>query len=215
MKSWASNSLFGASGRERFVRVALVVLVFGGILWGLPIRRPGEEGGHHADHAPVLDPFEKAGVTELSEGQRGPGFTLAGFDGGTVSLTDFADKLVVVNFWATWCTPCTVEMPTLESLWQRYRERGLVVIGISVDRGAPRALLEPYIRHHKLTFPILLDPELKTSNAWRVAGLPATFVIRPGGEAVGMAFGAREWNSAEMRALLETMLPGAHAAHRR
>ena len=77
----------------------------------------------------------------------------------------------------------------------------------SVDRDAPRALIEPYVRDLKITFPILLDPEMATADAWRVTGLPATFVIRPGGEVVGMAFGAREWDSAEMTALLEALLP--------
>jgi peroxiredoxin len=147
-------------------------------------------------------------VTEFTEGQRGPALRLARFpDGAAVPLEAFADKLVVLNFWATWCTPCTTEMPTLEGLWREYGGRGLVVIGVSVDRGAPRAVLEPYIRHHGLTFPILLDPDSRTAGAWRVTGIPATFVVRPGGEVAGMAAGAREWNSSEMRALIETLLP--------
>jgi peroxiredoxin len=147
-------------------------------------------------------------VTEFTEGQRGPTLRLTRFpDGAAVALEAFADKLVVLNFWATWCTPCTVEMPTLEGLWQEYRGRGLVVIGVSVDRGAPRAVLEPYIRHHGLTFPILLDPDSRAAGAWRVTGIPATFLVRPGGEVAGMAAGAREWNSREMRALIETLLP--------
>jgi peroxiredoxin len=188
--------------------VALAVVVLGALVWALPVRRPGVDGGHHADaHTPALDPFEKAGVTELTEGQRGPAFRLARFPGGAASLDDFRDKLVVLNFWATWCQPCTLEMPTLETLWQEYRERGLVVVGVSVDRGAPRALLGPYIKNLKLTFPILLDPDLKTAAAWKVTGLPATFLVRPGGAVAGMVVGAREWDSEEMRALVETLLP--------
>src|SRR5207245_1040078 len=131
-------------------------------------------------------------------------------DGGVTALAEHRERLVVVNFWATWCEPCTAEMPTLEALWRQYRARGLVVLGVSVDRGAPRALLEPYVARLGLSFPILLDADLSASRAWRVTGLPATFVVRPGGEAVGMALGAREWHSAEMRALLERYLPGAH-----
>jgi hypothetical protein len=71
-------------------------------------------------------------------------------------------------------------------------------------------VLEPYVQHHRLTFPIALDADLETARAWRVTSLPATFLVKPGGEVAGMAIGAREWNSAEMRALLETLLPAHH-----
>jgi len=207
-------SLIGERRYPSLARAGLAVLLLGALLWALPLRRPGEEGGHHAQHAaPPRDPFEKAGVTELTDGQHGPPVRLATLDGRAASLADHADKLVVVNFWATWCEPCRLEMPTLETLWREYRDRGLVVLGVSVDRGAPRTLIEPWVRNQKLTFPILLDAELRTSRAWRVTGLPATFLVRPGGEVAGMAVGAREWSSEEMRALVETMLPGAHGSH--
>ena len=210
MKSWAS-SLTGTNRRESLVRTALAVLLVGALVWFLPVRQAGEEGGHHAEPpAPALDAFERAGVTEFRDGQRGPPFTLTTLDEQRAALADYRDKLVVLNFWATWCQPCTIEMPTLEALWREYQDRGLVVLGVSVDRGAPRSLIDPYVRNLELTFPILLDPDLATATAWRVTGLPATFLVRPGGEVAGIAVGAREWNSGEMRALIETMLPGAH-----
>ncbi|PYM74682.1 MAG: TlpA family protein disulfide reductase [Candidatus Rokuibacteriota bacterium] len=211
MKSWASDAIFGATRRQSLVRAGLAIVLLGSVLWFLPARRPGEEGGHHGAAAPGLDLFEKAGVVELKEGQPAPGFTLATLGGGQASAADHRDKLVILNFWATWCQPCTLEMPSLEALWSRYRDRGLIVIGVSVDRGAPRALLEPYVRNLKLTFPILLDPDSKTSDRWRVTAIPATFLIRPGGDVAGMVTGAREWNSKEMRALVERLLPHARA----
>jgi len=211
VKSWASDT-FRARPGTTLVRAALALVMLGVLVWALPSRQPGQGGGHHVAHDRALDVFERAGVTELREGQHGPGpFTLRGLDGAAVSLTDLTrDRVVVLNFWATWCEPCRLEMPTLESLWTTYRDRGLTVVGISVDRGAPRGLIEPYVRSMKLTFPILLDPDMKTASAWRVTGLPATFVIRPGGEVAGFAFGAREWDSGEMRALLESLLAGGH-----
>jgi len=208
VRSWASDTLLGGTRRGILLRVGLALALLAVAFWALPSRRADEGGGHHGTHAPSLDAFERAGVTELTEGQRGPALRLKRFpDGAAVSLEAFADKLVLLNFWATWCTPCTVEMPTLEGLWREYGGRGLVVVGVSVDRDAPRAVLEPYIRNHGLTFPILLDPDSRVARAWRVTGIPATFVVRPGGEVAGMATGAREWNSAEMRALIETLLP--------
>jgi peroxiredoxin len=207
VKSWASSAIFGATRRESLVRGTLAVVLLGAVLWILPVRRPADEGGHHTAATAALDPFEKAGVVELKEGQRGPDLTLSTLDGGRVSIADHQDQLVILNFWATWCQPCTLEMPSLEALWQRYRDRGLVVLGVSVDRGAPKTLLEPYVRSLKLTFPILLDPDSRTSDRWRITALPSTFLVRPGGEVVGMATGAREWNSDEMRTLVERLLP--------
>ncbi len=207
MRAWASSTLGGPGLRRNVPRALLALVLLGGLLWFLPIRRGGDQGAHHAPSK--LDPFERAGVIELKEGQHGPPFSLEQLTGGRASLDTWKDRLIVLNFWATWCTPCTLEMPTLEALWRDYSERGLVVVGVSVDRGGPRALIEPYLRNAGLTFPILLDPDMATASAWRVTGLPATFLIRPGGDVVGMAVGPREWNSPEMQALLVPMLPGA------
>lgn len=209
MKAWAARSVLGAAGRPQVVRAVLAVVLVAGMVWVLPVRRPGEDGGHHAGHepAPHLDAFERAGVVELREGHPTPALRLATLAGPPVDLRDHADQLVLVNFWATWCQPCTAEMPTLETLWRQYRARGLVVLGVAVDRGAPRPLLDPYVARLGLTFPILLDADLDASRNWRVTSLPATFIVRPGGDAVGLAFGAREWNSAEMQALLGRFLP--------
>ena len=210
MKSWASN-LVGGSRRDTLLRAGLAVVLVGALVWFLPVRRPGEEAGHHAGHAPpALDPFERAGVSELKDGQRAPRFVLSTLDGRRAALDDYGKKLVILNFWATWCRPCTDEMPTLEALWRQYRGRGLMVLGVSVDRGAPRTLIDPYVEHLALTFPILLDPDMATATAWGVSGIPATFVVRPGGEVAGVAVGPREWNGDAMRALVERLLPRAH-----
>ena len=186
--------------------MVLAVVLLAVLVWALPSRRAGDEGGHHGEHA-RLDPFERAGLVELKDRHRTPPLRLPRLGGGVATLAEHGDKLVLVNFWATWCQPCTLEMPTLEALWREYQKRGLVVLGVSIDRGAPRPLLDPYVGRLGLTFPILLDGDLAASQAWRVASLPATFVVRPGGDAVALAFGAREWTSAEMRAVLESLQP--------
>lgn len=206
MRAWDSHELLGVNRRDTLITLGLFFALVGALWWGLPTRKAGEEGHRRPAR---LDLFERAGVTEFKEGQRGPGFSLMTLEGQTVSLKDYEGKLVVLNFWATWCTPCEVEMPALENLWVRFRDRGLVVVGITVDRGGPRSLIEPYVRGKKLTFPILLDPDMSAAGAWRVTAIPATFLVKPSGEVVGVAYGAREWDSKEMVALLETLLPGA------
>lgn len=209
MKGWVANTLSGSGGRHRLIQLTLALVLLGALLWLLPVRRPGEDGGHVA-HESVLDLFERAGVSELAARQRAPEFQLERFSGGRASLADWEGALVILNFWATWCTPCTLEMPTLEALWRQYRERRLVVVGISVDVGAPRNLIAPYLTNLGLTFPVLLDPDMRTAQAWRVTALPATFIIGPGGDLVGLAVGPREWDGVEMRALVESLLPADH-----
>jgi peroxiredoxin len=197
-------AILGASRRAAWLIAALAIIVLGGVLALVAFRR--EDGRHHATSS--LDAFERAGIVELKEGQPAPALALATLDGSRASLAEHRDKLVVLNFWATWCHPCAAEMPSLEALWRRHREHGLIVLAVSVDRGSPRGLLEPYVRHLRLTFPILLDPDSKISDGWRVTALPATFLIRPGGDVAGMVVGAREWDSAEMMALVAQLLTG-------
>lgn len=208
MRAWVSHSVLGANRREMLATLGLFLVLLGALWWLLPTRKPGEEGGrYHA--ATVLDLFERAGVVEFKEGQRGPRLTLESLEGRTVSLKDYEGTLAVVNFWATWCTPCEIEMPALENLWARYRERGLVVLGVTVDRGGPRSIIEPYVKGKGLTFPILLDPDMSAARTWRVTGIPTTFLVKPNGEVAGVAHGPREWDGKEMVALLETLLPPA------
>ena len=137
-------------------------------------------------------------------------FEFTSIDGDRLAMEDWRGRPVLVVNTASYCG-YTPQYSDLQALWRRYRDRGLLVVGVCVDRGAPKALLEPYVRNLKLTFPILLDPDSKTSDRWRVTALPATFLVRPGGEVAGMAMGAREWNSDEMRALVARLLPHPRA----
>src|SRR2546428_11263581 len=186
MKSWTGRAVLGADRRQQVLRLALAIALIGVVLWACPTRRAGEQGGHHGEHA-SLDPFEKAGLIELKDRHRTPALRLPRLDGGVAALAEHGGKLVLVNFWATWCQPCTLEMPTLEALWKQYRARGLVVLGGSVDRGAPRPLIDPYVGRLGLTFPILLDADLAASRAWRVGAPPAALVVPPRGGAPGPA----------------------------
>ena len=86
-----------------------------------------------------------------------PPVSLKALDGTVKSLADYGGKAVVLNFWATWCEPCRVEMPAMERLWQSLQEKGLVVIAIAVDKGNPRRV-KSFAEKYEITFPILLDP---------------------------------------------------------
>ena len=126
------------------------------------------------------------------EGIVAPNFTLKSLDGEEVSLSQFRGKYVLVNFWATWCGPCKIEMPSLEAVYQRFKNKNFALLAISNDMfGA--TIVKPFVKANHLNFTILLDQRLKTSNAFGVTSLPSTFMIDPKGEIIGALFGAEDW----------------------
>jgi peroxiredoxin len=125
-------------------------------------------------------------------------------DGNTIRLTDFQGKVVFVNFWATWCIPCRLEMPAMERLYREFKERDFVILAVNVQEG-PEAV-RAFIRELKLTFPVVLDPKGRAAMAYVVRGLPATYLINRNQIIVGRAIGAREWDSKDGRAYIRTLL---------
>ena len=118
-------------------------------------------------------------------GARAPAFSLPRLDGGgDVSLASLRGKTVVLNFFASWCSPCKHEAPDLESLWRRYRSQGVVVLG--VDSGDARSDARRFLRAHGVTYPIVFDPgEQLAYGPYSLAGFPTTYVINPTGRIVG------------------------------
>jgi len=121
-----------------------------------------------------------------------PQFSLPSLDGQELTLNDYQGKYLLVNFWATWCGPCKVEMPSLESLHQKFKKRDLSVVAISNDIFG-KQVVKPYIQAQNLTFTIGLDPKLKASNQFGVISLPTTFLINPQGKIIGVLNGAENW----------------------
>lgn len=108
-------------------------------------------------------------------GARAPDFILDTVDGGQLSLGQLRGQVVVLNFWATWCTPCRAEMPALEQVYQSHRERGLIVVGVDVQEPAEK--VRAFLLEVGVTFPIVLDSDTKLALRYRATGLPATFII--------------------------------------
>ena len=113
------------------------------------------------------------------DGRPAPGFEMPGLDGGSVSLADHRGHTVVLNFWATWCAPCRLEAPALESASEDYRGRGVRFIGINYrdDAAAARA----YEGEFGITYPSAYDPGGTLAFDYELIGLPTTFVIGPDG----------------------------------
>jgi len=106
-------------------------------------------------------------------GQAAPDFTLKDLNGNRVSLSDFKGKVVVLNFWATWCGPCREEMPHIDVLYQKYKDQGLVVIGINAERNHEK--VEEFAKA-KVSYTVLLDGE-RQGREYGVTGIPSTFYI--------------------------------------
>ena len=129
-------------------------------------------------------PQFKAAMAKLEqddERRQQANFTLTDLHGKTWTLKDLKDKVVLVNFWATWCPPCQKEMPDLEALYNRFRDEGFVILAISDEEAAK---VGPFIAERKITYPILLDPGRKVNEMFQVEGIPKSFVFDREGKLV-------------------------------
>lgn len=136
-----------------------------------------------------------------------PDFDLRGEDGERYRLSDYRGKLVILNFWATWCPPCRYEMPSLERLWQQVRDRDIVVLAVNVGEDADTIF--EFTGHYPMSFPLPMDREGKVIGAYPVRGLPTTYIISPDGRVIRRAVGSREWDDPGlMQELLDLRQPG-------
>lgn len=119
-------------------------------------------------------------------------------------MADLRGKVVVLNFWASWCLECRPEMPVLERLHREFGSRGLAVIGINAREDLDTA--RRYASDLRLSFPLVLDPGGKITGLYGVVGLPATFLVGRDGRAVALAVGPRKWASVSALALIEALL---------
>jgi peroxiredoxin len=128
-------------------------------------------------------------------------FTLATHGGGKVRLTEQRGKVVMINFWATWCPPCLEEMPAMERLYRQHRDAGFALIAVSVDADPKK--VAPFVTEHKLTFPIGLDPRMEMANTYGVRALPSSFIVARDGNLAALAIGPRAWDNDAAHSLIE------------
>jgi peroxiredoxin len=118
-------------------------------------------------------------------------FSLKDLKGKSWTFSDLRGKVVLVNFWATWCPPCRKEMPDLEALYERFGSQGLVIFGIADEKASK---VEPFIRDRKVTFPVLLDPGRKVNEEFIVESIPKIFVYDRDGKLVTQSIDMRTRN---------------------
>jgi len=132
-------------------------------------------------------------LNEVPERPTAPDFSIKDIDGSVHTLSAYRGKVVIVNFWATWCPPCREEMPSMERAWEKLRHEDIVMLAINV--GEDEDTIFQFTADYPVEFPLLLDRESAVIGSWPVRGLPTTFVIDPQGKIVYRAIGGRDWNA--------------------
>ncbi|PYM60867.1 MAG: hypothetical protein DMD79_14760 [Candidatus Rokuibacteriota bacterium] len=170
--------------------VSMAALLVVAARWGDTRRGPA---GSEAFDVMRLHPTEPA-----------PPFQLPDLEGRPVRLEDLRGRVVLMNFWASWCGPCRDEIPAIEALSREFRSRGLTVLAVDYREADP--IVGGFVREFGLTVPVLLDRDGAVGERYRVVALPATFVVDRQGALVGAALGFRDWTSAAARTYVAELL---------
>lgn len=136
-----------------------------------------------------------------------PDFTLAAMSGQDVTLSDYRDQVVVVNFWATWCPPCLAEMPSMETLYQTLKDEGLVLLAVNVEPNGRRTV-PGFLNRNPHSFPVLFDEDGVVQQRYGVFRFPESFVIRKDGTVDDRIIGAIDWAHPEVLTYFRSLLKG-------
>ena len=132
-------------------------------------------------------------------------FTLPDLQGDHVTLSEQRGRVILLNFWATWCYPCRAEMPSINAAFTRYQSEGFLVLAIASDTQGVETV-SPFARHHALTFPVLLDPQDVVGRRLQLPGIPTSYLLDHQGRIALAAFGTKDWNSPSMHRLFDALL---------
>lgn len=149
-------------------------------------------------------PSENAGQPRIGEPARE--YVAATLEGESVTLESMRGNVVLLNLWATWCTPCRMETPYLQSVYEEYRGRGFEIVGISMDAGDAADDIEMFVDEYGVTYTILHDPRMRGIELYQVLGLPATFLIDRDGVLRWMRYGPIPEDDPDFLTALEDVL---------
>jgi thiol-disulfide isomerase/thioredoxin len=141
-----------------------------------------------------------------------PALRVQDLSGSTVSLADYRGRVVLLNFWASWCPPCRQEMPSMERLRKKMAGRPLAIVG--VDSGESAEEVKAFLPTLKVAFPIFLDPDSENTRRWKVFALPTSFLVDAQGRVRYSIAGPTEWDAGEGLALIEKLLAEIPATQR-
>jgi len=172
-------------------------------------RPPSPRDAHGPARAQADALFDALAIKRAEQRVMAPEVPLTDTEGKRRKLSDFSGKLVLVNFWATWCRPCLVEMPELDRLYVAFKDRGFVVVAISTDVQGPE-YVRRYVAEKGFRFPAFSDPDgIRAGIPFRLVGVPTSYLIGHDGTLLGSAAGPRSWAGTEAMALIGALLDAA------
>ena len=148
--------------------------------------------------------FGTTDVGAVDRGERAPELSGVALRGSPVRLREQRGKVVIVDFWASWCEPCAEAMPALERLYDRYGEHGLVVVGVSVDRDARSA--RRFLRRVDVSFPVMLDRDHEIAEQYEPETMPSTFVVDREGRVRHVHAGFRSGDARRLEQVVRELL---------
>jgi cytochrome c biogenesis protein CcmG, thiol:disulfide interchange protein DsbE len=149
----------------------------------------------------------------LTVGKAAPDFELPDLGDSSVKLSDYRGKVVFLNFWATWCKPCKEEMPSMEVLYRKFKDKGLVVLAVSIDRVTTKQDIPPFVKSMDLSFPIMVDSWGQTDKRYKLMGVPETYIIDREGVLREKVIGPRDWTRLDnLQVVTQLLKDGATSA---
>jgi len=155
----------------------------------------------------AADPFEQLGVARPRTVKPAPDIELKNLEGKPVNLSQFRGKPVLINFWATWCGPCKMELPSLQRLHESSKSNGEIqILAVAIDRFNIDRVHE-FAQSFNLTFPILLDQDRQAQKDYFIRGLPTSYLVDAEGRLRGFISGARHWDSPQAKEMFKELKP--------
>lgn len=134
------------------------------------------------------------------QGKKAPDFEATTLDGRKLRLSDLKGKVVLLNFWATWCPPCREEMPIFIRVYKKYKNKGFEIVAVSTDSG--QGVVRKFIKEFRIPFPVVLDAKGELTRMYRVQGLPTSFLIDREGKIVKVRLGEYKEIEKDLKKLL-------------
>ncbi len=141
--------------------------------------------------------------TEKNVMGKAPDFTLKDIHGRALSLSSLKGKVVLINFWATWCPPCKAEMPSLNKIYNEMKAQGLEVVAVSTDNSL--STIKDFLARNRLDFPVLFDESKAVTKQYHVFSMPTTFLIDRNGMIVEKFYGEEDWTDPDIRKKIDKL----------